>query len=434
MKRNDGRAPNQTRPCTIQTDFVSTAAGSCLIATGGTRIIVTASVEPGVPPFLRGKNQGWLTAEYAMLPASTGRRKSRDGIKKDSRGIEISRLIGRSLRQAIDLTRLGERTITIDCDVLEADGGTRTAAITGGFVALCLAIDHLIKQGQLKESPIISQIAAVSCGIVNETALLDLDYSEDSTALADMNFVMNDKMELVEIQGTGEGRSFSIDALHRLLSLAQDGIKHLFDKQSEALGERSHVIHQQQTLVLSSGNVHKIEELKFLLGDRYRVIGMKEAGFEGDIDETSETFEGNAILKAETVCKACGYLTLADDSGLEVNALHGEPGVHSARYAGQHGNDLANNELLLEKLSGVDDRSAQFVSVLALASPFAPIKTYRGVCEGSITHKPRGINGFGYDPLFEVENGRTFAELTEEEKNSISHRAKATQLLIDDLK
>ena len=177
MERIDGRSPQALRRVPITPNIVGTAFGSCLMETGGTRVIATASVEKGVPAFLRGKGQGWLTAEYAMLPASTGRRKQRDGLKKDSRGVEISRLIGRSLRQAVDLRRLGEHTVTIDCDVLEADGGTRTAAITGGFVALALAVDQMIQQGMLKESPINHQVAAVSCGVVEGKAILDLNYS-----------------------------------------------------------------------------------------------------------------------------------------------------------------------------------------------------------------------------------------------------------------
>ena len=192
MSRLDNRLPNELRPCEITVGFVGTADGSCLIRCGGTRVICTASVEEGVPPFLRGKGLGWLTAEYAMLPASTGRRKQRDGLKKDGRGVEISRLIGRALRQAVDRRFLGERTVTVDCDVLEADGGTRTASITGGFVALCCAVDKLIKAGKLKESPIIHQIAAVSAGIVEDIPCLDLCYLEDSAAQTDMNFVMDE--------------------------------------------------------------------------------------------------------------------------------------------------------------------------------------------------------------------------------------------------
>lgn len=429
MARLDGRKPDQLRGCVILPDFVSTAYGSCLIACGGTRVIVTASLERGVPPFLRGRGQGWLTAEYAMLPASTGNRKSRDGIKRDSRGVEISRLVGRSLRQAVDLTRLGENTLTIDCDVLEADGGTRTASITGGFVALCLAIDKMLKEGKLKESPIKNQVAAVSCGLTREGAVLDLNYQEDSQALADMNFVMNQNEGIIEIQGTGEGSAFPLSALDRMLDLARHGIVQLMAVQRDALGERAFVIDQQQTLVLASNNQHKISELRQMLGNRFRVISMRDAGVGKEPEETADSFEGNAILKAEEVCKKTGYLTLADDSGLEVDALNGAPGVHSARFAGHHGNDAANNALLLEKLKGSVDRTARFVSVLALASPFSQTKTFTGNCEGVIAKSPRGDGGFGYDPLFVTENGRTFAELTNDEKNRLSHRARAMQKL-----
>ncbi|MGI6695917.1 MAG: ribonuclease PH [Christensenellales bacterium] len=425
MNRVDGRAFEELRPTRITPGFVSSAAGSCLMETGGTRIIVTASVEPGVPPFLRGKGQGWLTAEYAMLPASTGRRKQRDGIRKDSRGVEISRLIGRSLRQAVDLGRLGEYTITIDCDVLEADGGTRTAAITGGFVALCLAVDGMIKKGMLKESPIHHQVAAVSCGVVKGQALLDLCYVEDSQAEADMNFVLNEAGDIIEIQGTGEGKAFPESALYEMLAMAKAGISRLMAAQRQALGEADDVVMQPQTLVLASGNAHKIRELTRILGPRFHIISMKEAGFEGDIEETGETFADNARIKAEAVRDATGFLTLADDSGLEVMALGGAPGVHSARYAGHHGDDGANNDLLLQNLSGKDDRRAQFVSVLALASPFGPTRLFEGICPGIIIDTPRGEGGFGYDPLFLYESGHTFAQMEEDEKNQVSHRARA---------
>lgn len=433
MERIDLRSPDQLRPCEIIPDFVGTADGSCLISCGGTRVIVTASMESSVPPFLRGKNQGWLTAEYAMLPASTGRRKSRDGIKKDSRGVEISRLIGRALRQALDLTRLGERSITIDCDVLEADGGTRTAAITGGFVALCLAIDKLMESGQLKESPIKHQVAAVSCGLVDGRALLDLCYVEDSQALADMNFVMNDEEGLIEVQGTGEGAAFPASALTELLSLAAKGIAELMIIQRAALGKKARVIKQLQTLVLASANPHKVRELQHMLGDRYRVIGMREAGFAEEIAETGETFAENAMLKAEAVRDATGFLSLADDSGLEVHALGGAPGVNSARFAGVHGDDEANNHLLLKQMAAQQDRRARFVSVLALASPFAPTRTFSGTCDGTIIHQARGAGGFGYDPLFETASGKTFAEMDEAEKNRISHRANAMKKLLEAL-
>ncbi len=434
MKRVDGRGVEALRPVTIEPGFVKTAAGSCLISFGDTRVLCTASVEESVPPFLKGRHMGWLTAEYAMLPASTGSRKQRDGVKRDGRGVEIGRLIGRSLRQALDLTRLGERSITIDCDVIQADGGTRTAAITGGFVALCLAIEGLIKQGKLKESPIIHQVAAISCGVIADIPMLDLCYREDSMADTDMNVVMNERFRFIELQGTGEGRAFSADELGQMLSLAHGGMLQLFQKQAEALGQAAYVIGQPQTLVLASNNEHKLRELKAVLGSRYRLLSMKEAGLDIDIDENGSSFQENAIIKAEAVRDATGYHALADDSGLIVQALDGAPGVRSARYAGVHGDDQANNELLIKNLKDVPaPRKAVFVSAIALASPFTLTRVFEGVCPGDITFAPRGSGGFGYDPYFEYENGQTFAEMSDEQKAQVSHRARAMHKLLEAL-
>ena len=432
MARPDNRNPNELRRCKIIPDFVSTADGSCLIETGGTRVICTASVEETVPPFLKGKNLGWLTAEYAMLPASTGRRKARDGLKKDGRGVEISRLIGRALRQAVDRRFLGERTVTIDCDVLEADGGTRTASITGGFVALCCAVDKLIKAGKLKESPIIHQIAAVSAGIVEDIPCLDLCYLEDSAAQTDMNFVMDETGAFIELQGTGEGRAFTREELNQILALGEKGIRELHARQRQALGERARHIAPRRTLVIASNNAHKIQEISDMVEDRLRVISMKEAGFDGDIDENGETFEENAVIKARAVSKATGYCALGDDSGLSVDALDGAPGVHSARYCGRHGDDKANNDLLIANMADIpaEDRTAEFVCAMALSLPNGEVKTVRGTCPGVITFAPRGNGGFGYDPYFEYLSGETFAEMAQEEKNRISHRANAMRLMI----
>ncbi|HSK68915.1 MAG TPA: ribonuclease PH [Candidatus Limnocylindria bacterium] len=427
--RIDGRAADGLRPCAIQPGFVGTAHGSCLISFGGTRVIVTASVEDGVPPFLRGKGRGWLTAEYAMLPASTGRRKARDGVKKDGRGVEISRLVGRALRQAVDLSRLGERTVTIDCDVLEADGGTRTAAITGGFVALCLAVRRLLESGSLKESPIVTQVAAVSCGLLGGEALLDLCYEEDSRAQADANFVLNGDMDIIEVQGNGEGGAFGEDKLLAMLALAKRGAARLMEIQREALGDAAALIGQKQTLVLATSNDGKVRELRAMLGDRYRVVSMREAGFAGDVEETGATFAENAAIKAEAVRDATGYLSLADDSGLEVDALGGAPGVYSARYAGEERDEEKNRLLLQKTMEGVENRAARFVSALALASPFGPTRVFTGTCEGTIADAPRGTGGFGYDSLFVWRDGRTFAELSPQEKDSVSHRARAMEQL-----
>ena len=432
MSRPDNRKPNELRPCEITVDFVGTADGSCLIRCGGTRVICTASVDESVPPFLKGKNVGWLTAEYSMRPASTGRRKARDGVKKDGRGVEISRLIGRALRQAVDRRFLGERTITIDCDVLEADGGTRTASITGGFVALVCAVDKLLKQGKIKESPIVHQIAAVSAGIVDDVPCLDLCYLEDSAAQTDMNFVMDETGAFVELQGTGEGRAFSRGELNEILALGEKGIDELHEKQREALGDRTRHIAPKRTVVIASNNAHKIQEISHMLEDRLNVISMAQAGFTEEIDENGETFEENAAIKARAVAKATGLCALGDDSGLSVDALDGAPGVHSARYCGHPGDDKANNDLLIANMADIpaEDRTAEFVCAMALSLPNGDVKTVRGTCPGVITFTPRGTGGFGYDPYFEYLSGETFAEMAQEEKNQISHRANAMRLML----
>lgn len=422
--RIDGRNPDEGRKVTIIPGFVGTADGSCLIETGKTRVICTASVDESVPPFLRGQRKGWVTAEYAMLPASTGRRKQRDGIKKDGRSVEIQRLIGRALRQAIDLTALGERSITVDCDVLEADGGTRTASITGGFVALCLAVNKLIKSGKLKYSPIRHQIAAISCGVDEGEALLDLCYHEDSGAEVDMNIIMNEKGEYIEVQGTGEGRAFSRDEMDTLLRYGEKGCMELMKKQREILGDS---ICHLPVLAAATGNAHKLKELETLFGSMYQIVSMKELGVTEDIEENGDTFEENAKIKAEAVCAMTGFAALADDSGLCVNALDGAPGVYSARYAGEHGKDEDNNALLIKNMQGKADRSAKFVCALALSRPGETTITVIGECPGVILERERGTGGFGYDPLFLYENGETYAEMSAEKKNDISHRARAAE-------
>ena len=235
--RNDGRTPGDLRPIRIDTGFVATATGSCLIEAGGTRVICTASVDEEVPRWMAGKGRGWVTAEYGMLPASTGERKRRDVSKgrPDGRTVEIQRLIGRSLRGVIDFEGLGERTVWVDCDVLEADGGTRCAAITGGYVALELALRRLISEGKLERLPLTQTVAAVSCGVVGGRALLDLDYSEDSQAEVDANVVMTGDGGLVEVQATAERTPLSRASLDELLALAAAGIERLRAAQQEAV-------------------------------------------------------------------------------------------------------------------------------------------------------------------------------------------------------
>jgi ribonuclease PH len=235
--RDGGRAAGELRPVSIQTGFVPTATGSVLISCGETRVICTASVQESVPRWMVGKGRGWVTAEYAMLPASTGERKQRDIARGrlDGRTVEIQRLIGRSLRGVVDFAALGERTIYVDCDVLTADGGTRCASITGGFVALELALRRLVADGKLARVPLTGTLAAVSCGIVDGVALLDLDYGEDSTAEVDANVVMTGDGGLVEVQATAERTPLSRAHLDELLALAQHGIEGLRAAQAAAV-------------------------------------------------------------------------------------------------------------------------------------------------------------------------------------------------------
>ena len=236
--RRDGRAADERRPVTIEPGFVRTATGSALMTEGGTRVICTASAVESVPRWMAGRGRGWVTAEYAMLPASTGDRKQRDVSKgrPDGRTVEIQRLIGRSLRGVIDFEALGERTIYLDCDVLEADGGTRCAAITGAYVALHLACAKLVEAGNIEAVPLTQSVAAVSCGVVGGAPLLDLDYSEDSTAEVDMNVVMTGDGGLVEVQATAERTPLSRASLDELLALAGSGIERLREAQETALG------------------------------------------------------------------------------------------------------------------------------------------------------------------------------------------------------
>ena len=236
--RHDGRAHDELRPVSITPGFVRSATGSALIEAGGTRVICTASVVETVPRWMQGRGEGWLTAEYSMLPASTGERRQRDVSKgrPDGRTVEIQRLIGRSIRGIVDFKALGERTVYIDCDVLEADGGTRCASITGGYAALRLACQRLVKEGKLASVPLTQSVAAVSCGMVDGVALLDLDYPEDSGAEVDMNVVMTGDGGLVEVQATAERTPLSRASLDELLALAAGGIAELERVQTAATG------------------------------------------------------------------------------------------------------------------------------------------------------------------------------------------------------
>lgn len=234
-QRSDNRQPNQLRPVSFELNFTRFAASSVLTKCGDTQVLCSVTIQPGVPRFLTGSGKGWLTAEYRMLPTATSQRQERELMKLSGRTQEIQRLIGRSLRAAIDLEALGERTVTVDADVLQADAGTRTAAITGGFVALADAIAKLLQQGELEESPIRNQIAAISVGLLQGEPFLDLNYVEDVAAEVDLNVVMNDKLGIIEIQGTAEAGSFSRTQLNQMIDFAQKGIQELLVAQSQAL-------------------------------------------------------------------------------------------------------------------------------------------------------------------------------------------------------
>lgn len=234
--RPDGRQLDELRPYTLERGFAKFAEGSCLLKLGDTHMLVTATVEERVPPFLKGKGQGWITAEYSMLPRSGRQRNNRDLMKPNGRSMEIQRLIGRSLRAIVDLSALGENTITLDCDAIRADGGTRCAAITAGYIALSDAVDYMLKKRLIKKNPILDQIAAISVGIYRNQEVLDLNYDEDSEAGTDMNVVMTGAGKFVEIQGTAEHDPFGPDTLGRMLKLAKKGCDELMVAQRDTLG------------------------------------------------------------------------------------------------------------------------------------------------------------------------------------------------------
>ena len=235
--RPSKRTPDQIRNVSIETNVNAYAEGSCLIKFGNTHVLCTATIEEKVPPFLRNKGAGWVTAEYNMLARSTHTRNSRDSMKPNGRNIEIQRLIGRSLRSVIDVKKLGERQIIIDCDVIQADGGTRCASITGGYVALALAVKKIMDKRTIKENPLIGSVCALSCGIFNGNVVADLDYDEDSKCEVDANFVINQNFDLVEIQGTAEQGAMSFDQVSQMYELAKKAAAEIFEMQKNAINK-----------------------------------------------------------------------------------------------------------------------------------------------------------------------------------------------------
>ncbi|MER2174401.1 MAG: ribonuclease PH [Carnobacterium sp.] len=443
--RADGRKNDENRLVTIETNYLKHPEGSVLISFGDTKVICNATIETKVPRFLKGMGSGWVHAEYSMLPRATNTRNIREAAKGklSGRTMEIQRLIARSLRSSIDLEALGERSITIDCDVIQADGGTRTASITGAFVALKLAIQTLLDSGELTQSPIKENVAAISVGILKDgEAVLDLNYLEDSSAEVDMNLVMTSRGQFVEIQGTGEESTFSSEQLSVMLEFGKKGINDLIQVQDDAFqqalslknnGIKPYPLIPKDEILIATANAGKAREFEALFAKKgFKVKTLRDFPEIPEVEETGTTFEENALLKAETIARTLNMLVLADDSGLKVDALDGAPGVFSARYAGEFKSDAANNAKLLHELTGVakGDRTAQFHCTLALALPGKTSLVVEGEVEGLILTIPKGENGFGYDPLFFVESKeKTMAELTQDEKNEVSHRAVALEKL-----
>lgn len=435
--RHDKRKNNEMRKVSFVLDYLDYPEGSVLVSFGNTKVIVNATIENSVPPFLRETGTGWVTAEYSMLPRATHTRNRRESSKGKLTGrtMEIQRLIGRSLRSVIDLKKLGERSIVIDCDVIQADGGTRTASITGAFLALKMAVDTLVESGELTENPITSHLAAISVGLNHYGEVItDLDYEEDSAAQVDCNVVMTEKLELIEIQGTGEEATFTRGELNQLLDYAEKSVTELIRLQKNALALRNVAKKQEAPvlnnhLLIATRNEGKAKEFVDLFKSRgYEIKTLLDYPEMADIEETGKTFEENARLKAEGIAKELHCLVLADDSGLKVDALGGQPGVYSARYAGERKSDAANNAKLLHELTDIpmNERTAQFHCTLVLAEPGKESLVVSGELSGMIGRIPRGNNGFGYDPLFIIpETDKTLAEMTADEKNKISHRAKA---------
>ena len=439
--RIDGRGLQEIRPVKITRHYTAYAEGSVLIECGNTKVLCTASVEDRVPRFLKGTGTGWVTAEYSLLPRATHTRVPREAAKgkQTGRTVEIQRLIGRALRSVVDLEALGEVSITIDCDVLQADGGTRTASITGGFVALVDAI-YSLYDGYGK-FPITDYLAAISMGIGDNGPMLDLCYEEDSAAVVDMNVVCTGKGQLVEVQGTGEHGTFTRDELNELLDLGESGTKALMQVQREALGEVGDLVGREnppKAVVLATRIKGKIreftaafEELGFTVWTIDDIVDIVEP------EETGSTFLENAEMKALYYAEACGLPCVADDSGLEVDALEGAPGVLSARYAGEHGNDEANNQRLVEELAEVpaEERTARYQCALVWATPAGQVVSATGSCEGRIQLTPMGKGGFGYDPYFYIPKLKTtMANISMEQKQAISHRGNALRALMEQLR
>ena len=442
MNRPSKRKNDELREFTIEADFMGNPDGSCLVKAGNTHVICTASVEKGVPMFLRGTGKGWVTSEYGMLPRSTDKRMNREAAmgKQSGRTQEIQRLIGRSLRAIIDMDKLNEYQIKIDCDVIRADGGTRTAAISGAYVALSKAVEFMLEKGIITENPIYDQVAAVSCGIYKGEPVLDLDFPEDSNAEADANFVLTADGRIIEVQGTAETKPFSKDELDQLIELAQKGVAEISAVQKKSLkkGANRRKLTPGEEIIIATHSAGKIAEMTLALSPYTNKILSGNDIDLPDVEETELTFEGNAKLKALSGAKKTGKVVIADDSGFCVKKLGGSPGVFSKRFAEECGGGEQDYTKAVAKLNedlgNTKNRKASFCCYLVIAWPDGHTETVNGRVNGEILKSIVGDQGFGYDPAF-IPNGhdKTFAQMSIEEKSSLSHRGRALNTLIEEV-
>lgn len=431
MIRHTGRTPRELRNIQIKTNVFKYPEGSVVIAFGDTEVICNATVQPQASKQATS-GQGWISVEYNQLPRATGQRQSR---KSPAAAETIAETIGKALRGVCDLSRLAEREIVIDCDVVQADGGTQSASLTGAFVALRLAVNRLLAQNELANDPIRENVAGVGVALLPDgTCVLDPDEYEEEQALVGMSLVMNEGGDFLSIQAFGADTSFSGNDLNELLHYGAVGIESLIAAQKEALVDKTHEV-PEKTIVIATGNVGKAKEFAALFGAAgYEIKTLKDFPDLPDVAETGTTFEANARLKAETISQLIQQPVLADDSGLCVDALSGMPGVYSARFAGEQKSDAANNAKLLHELYDVPDekRGAHFHCTLVFAAPQKDSLVVSADWYGRIGRIPRGDYGFGYDPLF-IPDGmeKTSAELLPAEKNHLSHRGQAMAKLQD---
>lgn len=426
--RHDGRNPQQLRKVTLQTNVFHYPEGSVVIRFGNTIVSCSATIEAEVPSFLQGTGTGELIAQYHMFPRATRKRNMETPVEDT---MIIQHLIERSLRAVVDLEKLGERSIVMDCDVLQADGGLQAASITGAFVALRLAVDTLLQKKVLQEDPINEPVVSVNVGLFPEGVYVDLDEKEEKFALAKMNLVMTESGKFIEIQGRGVGSTFDGEQLNEMLFYGKSAMEQLILEQKSVMfkplqQERGEPL---KTIIIATRNTGKAQEFKTMFGRAgYEVKTLADYPELPDVEETGSTFEENARLKAETIAYLLNQPVLADDSGLKVDALGGMPGIYSARFAGEHKSDAGNNAKLLYELTDVPDekRTAQFHCTLVFAASGKESLVVEAQWSGRIGRIPKGENGFGYDPLFiPNDSTKTAAEMSSEEKNKMSHRGQA---------